>query len=190
MIPDRKPREPAAVKADATVSSAWTSVLEKVRRAPTPHLLLSFDPGETTGWAYFVDGELRMRGQHATSYEWLSSVFQTLKPTAVVCENYKVYASRAKQHVGSEVLTVRYIGAIELICQTMGVPLTMQMAFQAKGFCTDKKLKLWGMYQVALPHANDAIRHAVYYLLFHSDTKSSTGKGLHGTQSRRQGSSL
>ena len=172
MIPVRKPREPAAVKADATVSSAWTSILESVRRSPTPGALLSFDPGETTGWAVFRDGRLSRCGQHlVTDYSWFEQMVVAVRPDVIVCENYVVYANRAKQHVGSEVVTIRYIGAIELIAERHSVGLAFQMAYQAKGFATDRKLKLWGMYQVAHPHANDAIRHAVYYLLFHSTPK-------------------
>jgi len=88
-------------------------------------------------------------------------------PVTVVCENYRVYEHRKEQHVGSEVVTIQYIGVVKLACQMFFVPLILQMAWQAKGFQTDAKLKEWGLYQVAMKHANDAIRHGCYYYLFH-----------------------
>jgi len=64
-------------------------------------------------------------------------------------------------------LTTRVIGCIETLCIVNGIhDITKQPAHIAKSFCTDKKLKDWGFYQKAHRHANDAIRHGAYYLLF------------------------
>jgi hypothetical protein len=58
------------------------------------------------------------------------------------------------------------MGAIEYIAFDQELQLHKQMANLAKGFVTDKKLHDWGLYQIGKQHARDAIRHAVYYLLF------------------------
>lgn len=131
--------------------------------------LLALDPGETTGWAFFVDGELTKWGQAPTKLEgWsaIEEVFGALKPTHVVAENYRVYEHKLKQHANSEVYTLRLIGVIDYICFKRNIPITYQMAQSAKGFCTDSKLKTWGYWKEGMKHARDAVRHGCYYLLF------------------------
>lgn len=137
----------------------------------TPKRLLSIDPGETTGWALFVDGRLFDKGQisHRDLQEMSSAVhelFTIHSPTSVVVEDYKVYGAKAKTHSWSSLFTPKLLGAIEFICNFRKVPLVMQMA-SSKQFCTDEKLKQWKYYGKAQPHANDAIRHGCYFLLFH-----------------------
>jgi hypothetical protein len=53
-----------------------------------------------------------------------------------------------------------------MICTQKDINLYLQGAQQAKGFSKDDKLRAWGLYQVGKRHANDAIRHATYWLLF------------------------
>lgn len=134
-----------------------------------PKRLLALDPGEALGWALFVDGTLAACGQVSTRRapaKALAELFAT-QPTEVVCEDYRVYNHRLREHSWSKLFTAKLVGGIQLKCAELDVPLTMQMASTAKGFCSDDKLKKWGLYQVGKRHANDAIRHAVYYLLFH-----------------------
>jgi hypothetical protein len=88
------------------------------------------------------------------------------KIDAVVMEDYKVYSWKTKDHAFAGLHTPRLIGALELVCFDLGIPLYKQMAVQAKGFCTDDKLQAWGLWQEGMRHARDAIRHALYYLLF------------------------
>lgn len=132
-----------------------------------PGVLLSLDPGETLGWCEFRYGQLARTGQRRIkSFRDFEVLIQNVAPDVIVCENYKVYAHKAAEHIGSEVVTVQYIGAIKLIAQQRGIPVVLQMASQAKGFATDQKLRGWSLYQTNKRHANDAIRHACYYLLF------------------------
>lgn len=84
----------------------------------------------------------------------------------VVIEDYRVYSWKTKDHAWAGLHTSRLIGATELICYDAGLDLTKQTAQQAKGFCTDDKLQAWGLWQEGQRHARDAIRHALYYLLF------------------------
>lgn len=146
-----------------------------------PERLLCLDPGHTTGVALFVNGELSHCEQVATVikttlgtkllWENLLDLFVRTNPTAVVCENYRVYQHKLKQHSNSSVETLRVIGGIDLLCG-LGweghepVPIKYQMASQAKGFVTDEKLKSWGMWQKGMRHSRDAVRHGCYYLLF------------------------
>jgi hypothetical protein len=89
-----------------------------------------------------------------------------IAPDHIVMEDYKVYAHRAAQHVGSQVTTVQYIGVFKLAAEQLMIPMTLQMAHLAKTFASDDKLQRFGLYQTAMKHANDSIRHGMYYLLF------------------------
>lgn len=134
-----------------------------------PPKLLCLDPGETTGWAVFENGELTKQGQTRTVDDWwaIHNLVKEINPSHVVFENYRVYAHKLERHSNSEVFTLRLVGVIEYLCDVyLGIPRMDQMAHQAKGFVTDEKLKAWGMYSKGQRHARDAVRHGVYYLLF------------------------
>jgi hypothetical protein len=87
----------------------------------------------------------------------------------MIIENYRVYPWLLKQHSWSEIPTVRYIGVLQYIADLRGTPVRLQMAQLAKVYCTNQKLKRWGLYQEDKKHAMDAIRHGCYYLLFASE---------------------
>ena len=130
------------------------------------------DPGETTGWALFRHGQLQAWGQWPTPgpADLADSIYALTAEAGplsrLVYEEYRVRGNKFNEHVGSEVVTIQHIGAIKVVADELGVPLTKQTAGMAKGFATDAKLRNWGLYQRGLKHANDAIRHGVYYLLF------------------------
>lgn len=136
------------------------------------HSTLCFDPGHTTGWAHYKgytltkSGEINTNdiGEATIEVELLISEYQ---PNIVVIEDYRVYKWRAKHHAGSDMLTTRVIGCIETLALICHVPdIIKQPAHIAKGFCTDKKLREWGLYKIGEKHARDAIRHGAYYLIF------------------------
>ena len=154
---------------------------------PSPHRdqrILSFDPGHTTGWAFFHHGELINQGQIDTTsiancIENAMPILHDYAPEIVVMEDYRVYKWRQKQHVGSEMLTTRIIGSLEtLAIQDFVNHVVKQPAHVAKGFCTDAKLKEWGMHQPGMRHARDAIRHGCYYILFGSIRKEDQHGGV------------
>ena len=146
------------------------------------HPILAFDPGHTTGWAFFEEGELKFAGEIDTTSieacgEHAVKLFALYRPVVVVMEDYRVYKWRAKHHVGSELLTSQVLGALQLLAiqsastQNIAVHIIKQPAQVAKGFCTDKKLKEWGYWQSGERHARDAIRHGCYYILFGATRK-------------------
>lgn len=149
----------------------WIEFLGKVRKDSSwicPARLLSLDPGETTGWCLFVDGEIKEWGQLDTKEKYQQTImdfFKLHQPTHVVCEDYKVYEHKLKQHAWASLHTPQLIGAIKMLAVQYDIPMQLHMASIAKGFCTDDKLKRWGIYQTGMRHARDAIRHACYYLL-------------------------
>jgi hypothetical protein len=129
--------------------------------------LLCLDPGDTTGYAIFRDAKLLKAGQfRVTDLAKFDRFIGAVKPDIIVAENYRVYGHKLKQHTNSTVPTIQYIGAIKLIAQLRGVPVHWQWAFQAKGFATDQRLTSLGLFQSNKRHANDAIRHGVYWYIF------------------------
>lgn len=164
----------------------WLDFLERARPSvdwQEVGLVLVLDPGETTGWALFDHGDLRDFGQEPTGQDPAAMVALVRQHHAfdrsrehdfrylerLVYEEYRVRGNRFKEHVGSEVITIQHIGAIKVVADELNIPLTKQTAGMAKGFATDTKLRHWGLYQKGMRHANDAIRHGIYYLLYGSE---------------------
>ncbi len=147
-----------------------TTLKETHKTMPTK--ILTLDPGETTGFSVFDKGALSVCGhiktvtQEKIFWEELERLFHSEDFDACICEDYRVYAHKATRHTHSPLMTARVIGGIDYLCQKKGIPLIFQSAAQAKGFVTDQRLKDWGMWQAkGKKHANDAIRHGIYYLI-------------------------
>ena len=87
----------------------------------------------------------------------------------VVMEDYKVYGWKTDQHAWAALHTPKFIGSIVALCYIHQIPYHMQMAQQAKGFCSDEKLEGWGYYDRGMRHARDAVRHGCYYTLFNEE---------------------
>lgn len=142
-----------------------------------PYRLLSLDPGHTTGWALFVNGSFYNAGTSNTvlenkimNWEAIETLFDIIRPTCVVCEDYRMYADKSQQHIGQPVYTLRLIGVIEYLCYLKDIPIYYQMASHAKSFWKDAKLKQLGI-NVSNKHARDAVRHACNLLAFNKDYK-------------------
>lgn len=140
-----------------------------------PHKVVAIDPGDHIGWATFEDGILTGHGVHFSpanthlrNIEWLNDFIHVARPTVVVCEDYRIYRTKASAHINSNVPTLKLIGAIEIVCNQLDIMLVMQSAAEGKGFVTDKRLKAWGFPPAIFrsPHSADAVRHGVHYLLF------------------------
>lgn len=140
----------------------------------SPSSLLALDPGETTGWALFCHGMLVDAGQTNKHKEIdpavveLQTLFHITRPVCVVIEDYRVYAHKAKSHSWEALHTPKLIGAIQALCTLAKAEAVLQMA-SSKQFVTNDKLRTWRMYLRGRPHANDAIRHGCYYLLFNKE---------------------
>ena len=145
------------------------NLLEMIKKShkDVPTKLLSLDPGHTTGFAVFIDGNLAESGEINTADTWdgLFELFERVQPVETVYENYRVYAHKALKHTNQEIRTLRVIGAIEYHAWLYDVVLESQMASEAKGFCSDSLLKKLGLWVKGQRHARDAIRHGVYYML-------------------------
>ena len=152
----------------------------KVKGLPKhpPYVLLSLDPGETTGYAIWsVTPDIVNLVEAGQEITWpmdeATKVFQKMigavpkeTPLIIVHEAYNVYAHKLQQHTHSNVPTLRVIGSIETFASMARRPVFTQTAQVAKAFCTDSNLLSWGFYAKGKKHARDAIRHGAYFVLF------------------------
>lgn len=152
---------------------------------PFGGLIYAFDPGETTGFCAMYDYQIKELRQIETPiddvpkcYKNLQAVFyemeeyrinMNLPPTETACEDYKIYEWKSDDHKWSGVHTIKVVGFVQVLADYFKTPITMRMAQVAKGFCTDEKLRMWGLYEktVGQKHARDALRHACYHAIFH-----------------------
>ena len=127
-------------------------------------MILSIDPGKATGVAtydadhggfdsYEIEGRYALAG-HVSDNSW----------DEVVCEDFVISQRTIKTTPQKDPL--RIIGWLDIWCEELGVPFTLQTAGQAKSFATDAKLKHVGWFtKEGEGHANDAARHLLVYLV-------------------------
>ena len=135
------------------------------------------DPGHTTGWALFVNGELERAGQILPAEGGGPDLLEHYKlivfeaPDVLVYERFALYAGKAQDLIHSTFPTVEAIGVIKLGVMLLHTPceLVTYPAGTVKAFFTNDRLKELGLLQQPaheLRHANDALRHGCYYLVF------------------------
>lgn len=164
--------------------------------------VIAFDPGETTGWAWFHDYQLVDCGQFQTgnvygAYTAFLSLFESIHHQGFdldtgnvrcVIEDYRIYRHKLEDHTFSSVYTIKVVGMAELVCVQNNIPYKLTLAQHAKKFSTDKKLEAWNYWQTGQRHARDAIRHATFYIMCHGlDGKpiSGSGSGMRNAQTKK-----
>jgi len=150
--------------------------------------IIALDPGGTTGWAmwqdttimagadlgwpwnHFTCGQIGPEEHHDDLYILLET--QQTHPFTVVCETFE-FRQSDNHREGTNLMSREYIGVAKLfvrqrsfvkdgVAQVRYVP---QSPSQGKGFVSDEKLKVMGLWVPGQKHARDALRHLVYYLV-------------------------
>lgn len=128
-------------------------------------LILSLDPGETTGAAIIgfepnqgpaVFHHWQVTGGPVGFIEWFNELPVDLYDE-IVCESFVL---RPGVH-GANIAPAYVIGALEALAE---VPITYQMPSQKKLVPDSVLKKGLTTYKPGEPHATDAIRHAIIYL--------------------------
>lgn len=143
---------------------------------PTERFIVSLDPGETTGIAWFQPhfeprtifcGQLKTKPIEA-GFDAIQAVRPRTKlPVHWVAEDYKVYSWKSEDHKWADLHTPQLIGAIKCLVHLQpNDTIQFRMAQQAKEFATDDNLKKWNLYSPGLRHGRDAVRHLVHTLFF------------------------
>lgn len=133
--------------------------------------LIAIDPGKLSGYAVFrVSPEgpelvLSLELNEQDLWDQLTVDLSHLDmPTRVVFETFKITPQTGKN--SDAPWSLEHIGVIKYLCREFGVQWHEQTPAAAKTFATNerlKKLKFWHVGGAG--HANDAIRHAVLYLV-------------------------
>lgn len=159
--------------------------LSKSHHPTKPLKVHAFDPGITTGHASGIieDGKLGVvSGQDKWNEYQLFLQLEFTHPDIIVYERFE-YRSQAAYNVdNAELFPRNLIGVINLYCQKREAdndPLVEVKTFMpanvlpskkknpvAQNYWTNDRLKKARVYKVANPHANDAMRHLLYWWQF------------------------
>lgn len=135
--------------------------------------ILALDPGGTTGVCALVKDELYVgqlgpdehhrelfnlvsRGSSLIPTEWYYPYWDT-----VIYESFQYRNSLTK----ADLIPVEYIGVIKIGAHVSRTRTQSQTPSMAKKLFDDQKVKALGLWTPGLPHANDAVRHMLYYLV-------------------------
>ena len=153
-----------------------------------PFSIFSADPGGTTGVAT-ATWEPSSPDERLTSVEQIKfrqwqlddqphhlHLWLTLAAgdyTEVVWESFEfrqhVYFDEDDiphaRHTKVELISKEYIGVLELWCQLHNIPKHSRTASSAKRFITDEKIKQLGLWLPGMPHAMDATRPLLHYMV-------------------------
>lgn len=124
--------------------------------------LVAFDPGLTTGWALFEEGQVSKVGES----KWEDELFTLFKFEYIqtadlfIVEDFLLQKERNQRWTRLE--TPQVIGAIKLRAHQLGVPVVMQQpSIKPVAFKWMETEKPKGH----APHYLDAVAHGNYYLI-------------------------
>jgi hypothetical protein len=142
--------------------------------------IVALDPGGTTGFAVYREerdndaanlryggswraGHIGPEEHHVELWNFLAKLQQHDENLTVVCESFEF--RQGKQRANINLMSKEYIGVAKLFGTVWGIPVVFQTAAQGKGFASDEKLKVMGLYTPGKKHAMDAMRHLVTYMI-------------------------
>lgn len=86
----------------------------------------------------------------------------------LVCEDFFITPQTGKKKDTRYSLEI--IGTLRYLCRLYSVPFSLQSPSEGKSFSTDERLKSMGLYVAGgKGHMRDAMRHAIYYMVFMLD---------------------
>lgn len=92
-------------------------------------IVLSFDPGETTGWCVQNPDKIIDKGQARGFSELMEVVDEWIDDIdEIVAEDYVILGSKAMAHTGSRGVAMQVIGYIKTVALRNHKPLTMYNA--------------------------------------------------------------
>jgi hypothetical protein len=154
--------------------------------------VLALDPGGTTGWATYTAekmwigdlpaeekveyydekwacGQIEHQDHHNALDQFLG--FMQTEAFVIVCESFEFRNTDRRHRDNISLISREYIGVVMRFCQERHLKPVMQTATLAKGFIPDKgpqankKIREAGLWYPNSPHAMDATRHLLWYLV-------------------------
>lgn len=156
---------------------------------PCPFRLLTYDPGGTTGWSSAIWNPERHGNVHPQEsydppklrdiqwdcgqigpqehHEELFEHVSLFNPQVIICESFEFRQHINQSHTKTkvELISKEYIGVIKLWSIQNPTLLFFQTASAAKTLVSDDKIKCLGLWVPSKPHAMDARRHLLRYMV-------------------------
>lgn len=139
---------------------------------------LTIDIGETTGWAVWEGVELVDSGQDPlwefidlldaalradrTAYDTETNPFCNV--AGIIIEDFVLYPDKARALAWDKLRTVRGLGAVTLLARQHNLPYEEQGAYTKDAADAAGAAELFTRPLHENRHANDAIRHGVYWM--------------------------
>lgn len=129
---------------------------------PSKRIIAAFDPGTTTGIAWWVNGEFHSDQFDVDgTYDWVDTrirLFDHFQIEKFTISERTIKASRVEDPLD-------IIGFLKYKARTKRIPWEFSMPATVMNAFPDVALKRAGMHTPGKEHARDATRHLAYYLV-------------------------
>lgn len=137
----------------------------KLTAPDTMPIVVAIDPGGTSGYAIYMDGNFSSGecDDRSAILRLVDSIVAEGRPVQLVVENYTITSRTAKLSPQPEAL--KLIGALESAADRLGLGFQGSQ-LGTKTFATDEKLRVLGWFRrTDGGHANDAARHLLTWMV-------------------------
>jgi hypothetical protein len=124
-------------------------------------MVISVDPGETTGIAYWTDEGQLLTKETLTQDELIDKLETLENIKTVVCEDYRLRQGKQLVQTGSRFVAVQIIGALKAYARRVGAKFVLQPANVLTVAALHSGVKRPSNH--AKSHDIDAYNHGYYY---------------------------
>lgn len=124
-------------------------------------MVISVDPGETSGIAYWTDTGEFVEKEALTQEELFDKIEQLENVTAIVVEDYRLRQGKQMVQTGSRFVAVQIIGALKAYARRVGAKIFLQPANILTVAALHSGTKRPSNH--AISHDIDAYNHGYYY---------------------------
>lgn len=124
-------------------------------------MIISVDPGETTGIAYWEDNGTFISREALTQDEILDKVETLSDVTVIVVEDYRLRQGKQMVQTGSRFVAVQIIGALKAYARRVGAKFVLQPANVLTVAALHSGVKRPSNHSKS--HDIDAYNHGYYY---------------------------
>lgn len=124
-------------------------------------MVISVDPGETTGIAYWTNDGQIVEKEALTQEQLFDKLEQLSDVTVIVCEDYRLRQGKQMAQTGSRFVAVQIIGALKAYARRVGAKFVLQSPQVLTIAALHSQVKRPSNH--AKSHDIDAYNHGFYY---------------------------
>ena len=124
-------------------------------------MVISVDPGESSGIAYWSDKGEFVEKEMLTQEELFDKIEKLENVTVIVCEDYRLRQGKQMVQTGSRFVAVQIIGALKAYAQRVGANFVLQPANVLTVASLHSDIKRPSNHSRS--HDVDAYNHGYYY---------------------------